>query len=273
MLKAILLAALSLLAAPASALELPHESAVPGGVALLPLGGRGDAPPHAYYLGHRVMVVRLDKGWMAVVGIPLSARPGRHTLEVRDGSGTNVDFEVRDKAYETQRITLTDQRMVEPPADVLERIKKEAARIDAAFAHWSEPAALQLPFHLPIGGVQSSSFGLRRVFNGLARNPHSGMDIAAPLGTPVKAPSDGRVIETGNYYFNGNSIFLDHGQGVVTMYCHLSKILVRKGQAVRRGDVIGAVGMTGRVTGPHLHWTVSLNDARVDPALFLPVGE
>lgn len=260
-----------LLSAAATALELPRESAVPGGVVMLPLDYRGDSAPHAYYLDRRVMVVKLDKGWVAIVGVPLTAQPGPHTIEVREG-GT-VSFEVRDKTYETQQITLSDQRMVEPRSEDLKRIMKEATLINAAFAYWSDSPVLQLPFHVPVGGPLSSSFGLRRVFNGSPRNPHSGMDIAAPLGTPVKAPSDGTVIDTGNYYFNGKSVFLDHGQGVVTMYCHLSKISVRKGQIVHRGDVIGAVGMTGRVTGPHLHWSVSLNDARVDPSLFLPIGE
>jgi murein DD-endopeptidase MepM/ murein hydrolase activator NlpD len=110
---------------------------------------------------------------------------------------------------------------------------------------------------------------MRRIFNGESRNPHSGMDIAAPVGTPVRAPLAGTVIDTGDYFFNGNTVFVDHGRGVISMYCHLSAIDVIPGQHVAAGTTLGKVGMTGRVTGPHLHWALSLNRAWVDPELFV----
>ena len=121
----------------------------------------------------------------------------------------------------------------------------------------------------PVEGRYSSPFGLRRFFNEQARKPHSGLDIVANEGTPVRAAADGVVINTGNYFFNGNTVFIDHGQGLITMYCHLNRIDVSDGQQVKRGDLIGGVGSTGRVTGAHLHWSVLLNGTLVNPELFL----
>ncbi len=264
-----LIGILLLLALPAQA-ALPRHQPVPGGVAVITLEGNPHPPAALYYRGRRVMILEHGGQPYAVVGIPLDAKPGMQRLS-RDAAGKTViaTFEVRDKAYQAQHITIKDKRKVEPNAEDLRRIRREKQRIIAAFRAWST-RPVGLPLVLPVKGQQSSSFGLRRFFNGLPRKPHSGMDIAAPKGTPVRAPADGVVVNTGNYFFNGNSVFIDHGQGLVTMYCHLERIAVREGQTVRRGEVIGAVGATGRVTGPHLHWSVSLNDARVDPALFLP---
>lgn len=257
---------------PAAAHGLPLTAPVPGGVVLLPFEYQGEGIPEVYYGERRVMVIPSETGWTAVVGIPLRAALGEHAVEAR-GSGMRVVFDVRDKAYEVQHITLANQRMVTPAEEDLRRISAETARISELFGLWSDAAALALPFQLPVAGRESSAFGLRRVFNGQERNPHSGIDIAAPLGTPVRAPAGGVVVDTGDYYFNGKTVFLDHGQGLITMYCHLDEILVSEGQTLARGEVLGTVGMTGRATGPHLHWTVSLNDARVDPRLFLAADD
>jgi len=208
----------------------------------------------------------------AIIGLPLTTKPGRYFLTVTDQQGKikNLGFQVEDKHYEEQHITIKDKRKVNPEKRDMERITRESKRINAALRHWSPEADVVIEFRKPVNGPTSSPYGLRRFFNEQPRKPHSGLDIAAPEGTPIRAPAPGTVLDTGDFFFNGNTVLLDHGQGLVTMYCHMSKIGVKPGQAVNTGDPLGEVGMTGRVTGPHLHWGVSLNDARIDPLLFLP---
>jgi len=140
------------------------------------------------------------------------------------------------------------------------------------FKIWRE-TDVSIDLSWPVDGIVSSPFGLKRFFNDQPRNPHSGLDIAAPEGTDIVLPSDGDIIDTGNYYFNGNTVFVDHGQGMISMFNHMSKISVKTGDKLKRGDKIGEIGKTGRVTGPHLHWSLNLNQTRVDPMLFLPEKE
>jgi murein DD-endopeptidase MepM/ murein hydrolase activator NlpD len=218
------------------------------------------------------MVIGNATGWTALVGIPLGAAPGaaRITLRTTDGLESPIEFVVSPKQYREQRLKVAPGHVDLSPQDLArhERERQRSEDITATFSETPGDEAL-LRMQVPVPGPRSSSFGLRRVFNGQSRNPHSGMDIAAPTGTPVRAPLAARVIDTGNYFFNGNTIWLDHGAGLLTMVCHLSAIGVQEGDKVRMGDVIGQVGATGRVTGPHLHWGVMLNRTMVDPALFL----
>jgi murein DD-endopeptidase MepM/ murein hydrolase activator NlpD len=264
---------LSLLPGLLPAATLPPAEPVPGGIAVIPLTSDKTPVPSAYFAGQRVMVVKNAGKWTAVVGLPLTTKPGTATLHVRSGKRkTRRSFTVHDKVYETQRITIKDKRKVDPTAQDLKRIRRESRIMHTAFTTWHARAAVPLRLDLPATGPISSPFGLRRVFNGEARNPHSGIDIAAAAGTPIHAPAAGRVAAVGHYFFNGNTVLIDHGQGLVTMYCHMQKIMVRKGQQLARDQVIGLVGQTGRATGPHVHWSVSLNNARVDPGLFLAPG-
>lgn len=256
-----------LLATPLNATPLPHPAAVPGGVAIVDLGKAHDTLPRVRYRKQRVMVVSHDGRWQAVVGIPLDASPGTHQLQIADHA-TPVPFQVRTRQYAEQRLTIKNKRQVNPNTKDLKRIRHERGRITTALRHWTDTQIANIRFTLPVTGRLSSPFGLRRYFNDQPRKPHSGIDIAAPEGTPVRAPAAGQVIERGEFFFNGNSVFIDHGQGLVTLYCHLSRVDVEPGQRVARGEILGAVGQTGRATGPHLHWSVSLNNARVDPALF-----
>jgi murein DD-endopeptidase MepM/ murein hydrolase activator NlpD len=253
--------------------SLPKESRVPGGIALLDLGEGPVAPGQVLFSGHRTPVVRVAGHWTAIVGIPLATAPGTQKARLvaaPPAASRDIEFSVAPKQYDEQRLTVKDQRKVEPNADDLRRIEREQARTEAALTTYSTDLIPPWQMTAPVAGERSSSFGLRRFFNGQPRNPHSGMDIAAATGAPILSPAAGRVLDAGDFFFNGNTVFVDHGLGVVTMYCHLSRIDVKPGDAVSEGSRLGLVGATGRVTGPHLHWGIGVNRAMVDPALFLP---
>jgi len=240
---------------------------IPGGVAVIDLGQQASAP-RATYQGKPLLVIHEDgQRWIAIVGLPLTTKPGSQQIEVNDTQ--SLSFQVAGKHYAEQRITLKNQQQVNPDAANLKRIERELAEQTRAYQQFSARQPSNLLFDKPVNGPLSSPFGLRRFFNGEERNPHSGLDFAANRGTPIKAPAAGTVILTGDYFFNGKTVFVDHGQGLISMFCHLSEIGVKVGDELPRGGVLGKVGATGRATGPHLHWNVSLNDARVDPAIFI----
>jgi murein DD-endopeptidase MepM/ murein hydrolase activator NlpD len=253
--------------------SLPHDSNVPGGVAVIPLGSvAADAVPPQSWLGEQPVLVTADRDeWYAVVGLPLNIDPGPHQLRVQVGDViTMKDFTVNTKDYPEQRIVMKDKSKVELSPEDEARAVREITRIKKLEHHWRATQNIDLAFILPAKGELSSGFGLRRFFNGEPRSPHAGLDLAVARGTPVRASGRGKVLATGDYFFNGKTIFIDHGDGLITMYCHLDRIGVKPGETVNKGQRIGRSGMTGRATGPHLHWSVVLNGTMVDPELFIP---
>lgn len=249
----------------------------PGEVVVLEVrvSERGTAP-RATVLGKSVRLFPADDGhvWRGLIGIDLTVEPGDVPVTVQaTGPGgrqarATYTLAVQPKEFPTRRLRVAP-RYVDPPPDVLARIQREAAEVAAIFA-WSSPERLWSGgFRKPVPGAATSSFGRRSVFNGQPRNPHSGTDFRSGAGTPVRAPNAARVVLTGDQYFSGNVVILDHGWGLYSYFAHLSEIAVAPGDLVARGDVVGAVGATGRVTGAHLHWTLRLNEARVDPLALL----
>ncbi len=253
---------------------LPQNRPVPGGIAVVTLPDLGGAPAEVSYAGNPVTVQRDGGHWQAVVGIALDAEPGEHHVEVRSHNGALAKrfFEVEPHEYGAEYITIKNRRKVTPNASDLERIAREHRQKAAVLETFREDRA-HLAFQWPVKGRISGEFGTRRFFNDKPRSPHSGVDIAAPRGTPIRAPAPGRVALVGDFFFSGNCVYVDHGQGVVSFYAHLDQPRVSEGDTLARGEVLGTVGATGRVTGAHLHWGLALNRQWVDPRLLLAAGE
>lgn len=242
----------------------PTDNRVPGGIAVIPLHHQSN---NITFKNKKVWTIQNDDQSWAVIGIPLNQKPGPLTYMI---DGEEKELLIKEKAYKEQHLTVK-RKHSNPPADQIKRIQKESKLSKKAFTTFSKlnHDKPYRPFLRPAQGPISSPFGLKRFFNKQARRPHSGIDIAAGRGSNIVAPADGEIILTGNFFFNGNSIFIDHGQGLITMYCHMDELESTQGQLVKAGDIIGKVGSTGRATGPHLHWTVSLNNTRIEPLLFL----
>ena len=257
-------------------LAAPDASGVaaPGRVARLRLGAADQAP--RAHLDSRRLLVRHERGeWIALAGIPLSAKAGS-TLPVEvDYGGDRREsraLPVVSRKYRTQHLSVPDDQAELPP-EQLARYEEERAHFAKVLGTFTETGPADLALLQPVPGRRAGSFGLRRVINGVARSPHGGLDIAAPTGTPVVAAAAGCVLDAGEYLFLGRTIVLDHGQGLLTLYAHLSAVHVWPYGVVAAGATIGEVGATGRATGPHLHFSVYLNAAAVDPAIFLPRPE
>jgi len=256
----------------AYAADYPTISSVPGGIAVVNLLTSFTERDKVLFGKKRILTRKINNTWQALIGLPLKIKPGIHKIKIVSSQGKKhyQEFSVHNKDYATRHITIKNKRMVSPRKEDIERHYKEKPLILAALKQWTENNQVETQFTLPVDGRFSSIFGLKRIYNNQKRiRRHTGLDIAAPQGTAITSPAKGKVIRTGNYFFTGNTVFIDHGQGLITMYCHLNKTQVKAGQQLEQGEKIGTVGMTGRVSGPHLHWVVSLNNTKVDPKLFI----
>lgn len=247
---------------------------VPGGIAIVALGLSEQPMPVVQFNGRSLAIIDDGEQWQALVGIALGTKPGTYPLAVQQaGTQTRtLSYVVEAREYPEQRLVIKNKRKVNPAPLDMERITRENVRLKVVKSTRSD-APLASTFQWPVSGPISSPFGLRRFFNDQPRRPHGGIDIAAPEGTDILAPAGGIVLETGDYFFNGNCVFIDHGLGLQTFYAHMSRIDVQPGDSVAAGEVIGAVGETGRVTGPHLHWSVGLNGTWVNPLLLLDTDQ
>jgi murein DD-endopeptidase MepM/ murein hydrolase activator NlpD len=254
----------------ARATPIPRTSAVPGGVARIRLRA-SEQPPRVSLRGERVLVLREGGDWVAFVGIALTTKPGSNVqvqAEHAGGGYEQFEIDVIPKAYALQYLKVSPDQ-VNLSAEHLARYERERAHLDGVLRTFTDSPPASLAMLQPAPGRRSSTFGSQRYFNGQMRNSHAGMDIAAPEGAPVIAANAGRVIDTGDYFFQGRTIVLDHGYGFLSLYAHLRSIDTTMGKAINAGGLIGEVGSTGRVTGPHLHFSVYLNAVAVDPAFFL----
>ncbi len=248
----------------------PKNSLRPGGVAILSISPSHTQKPSVNYQSNPVAVIKGKQNWLAIVGISLKAKSGTHQVSFIDAQGKKriKKFNIKGHQYRTQRLTIRNKNKVNPNKSSMKRIEKEFF-LKKKLRQTYKPGKPNFNFIKPVAGRDSGRFGLKRILNNQPRNPHSGMDIAAPVGRPIKAAASGTVLYTGDLFFTGKVIYIDHGNGLLSLYAHLNTIDVKKGQTIKRGEIIGKVGKTGRVTGAHLHWSVYLNGNAVDPALFL----
>lgn len=224
------------------------------------------------FLEKEFLLVNRGVEWepQAFIGLDLAIKPGSYLMKVYvekiDGAWEILqkEFQVKAKEFPVKKLWL-EERYVTPPPTELERIRRESEILDMVYSvvtpHWLGRGR----FIMPCQGEVSPNFGERRIYNNRTRSSHSGIDISSSQGSPVKASNSGMVVLASNLYFSGLTVIIDHGLGLFTLYCHFSKIKVRRGQLVMKGDVVGEIGATGRVTGPHLHWAVKLLGSRIDP--------
>lgn len=254
----------------AEATYLPENHSVNGGLTIIPIDIKQQ--PQVYYHNKKVPVLPSPNAnqWLLIVGIPLDTTQTVDTLTMTHPLRSTIPFQVSQKFYATQQLKITDPRKVDPYEEDRIRINQEAKEMAAFFAGFTAANPFSQGFKAPVHGPVSSLFGLKRVYNKSPQAPHSGLDIAAPENAPVKASAKGKVVAVKDYFFTGNTVIVDHGLGVYSLYAHLKDVHAKEGQLLNQGELIGTIGKTGRATGPHLHWSMIVNQTLVDPLLFVP---
>lgn len=223
-----------------------------------------------HFQGERYNMEYMGKGYAVPIGLDLNIETGVHSVHVAVGKtdGTVESFtrelEIHSKEFPVKKLWV-EEKFVTPPAEVTERIRRESQLLSSIYSLFTEEWLGEGSFIVPCEGEIFPNFGERRFFNEKPRSQHSGVDISAPTGTPVAAANSGRVVLATHLYYSGNAVIIDHGMGLFSIYCHFSELRTRRGEMVSKGDIIGEVGATGRVTGPHLHWGVKIRDSRIDP--------
>jgi murein DD-endopeptidase MepM/ murein hydrolase activator NlpD len=227
--------------------------------------------------GKTVPYTKIGKEWITVIGVDLDVDAGEYPAEIRvtrngEVEKTGVTVNVKAVKFPVEHLQVAEQ-FVELSPENTERALREAKELDEIHNTITPEALWREPFVVPIPGGVGSSFGKRRVFNGESRNPHAGADLKATTGTPIRSTNRGRVVLAKNLFFTGNTVIVDHGLGIYTLYAHLSRMNVKEGEMVERAKVIGLAGATGRVTGPHLHWGAKVQNTRVDPFSLINLGK
>jgi len=255
---------------PALAHAYPENALVPGGIALLALTDYKEGT-EVTFDNKQIALFPYKKLWVAMAGIPLDAKAGDYEFNIKypNGISLNSKVQVKHKKYEEQHLTIKNKRKVNPNKEDMARISKEGIRKKKAKTLRTETIP-KVDFIWPAEGRISSVFGLRRFFNEQERRPHNGLDIAADVGTPIKATADGTVIDAGDFFFSGNMVFIDHGQGIISLYANMDRINVKAGDSIKQGQLIGTVGPTGRTTGTHLHFAVFANKTLIEHSSMLP---
>ena len=251
--------------------KLPQNHSDNGGLAIIPIDIKNK--PEAFYQNHKLPVLpskAAKNQWLLITAIPLDNEKAVQNIEITAPQKGVVPFHISDKYYRVQSLVINNKRKVDPYAKDRPRIEAEQKRLTTLYQAYTDTNPFADGFIAPIHGPITSLFGLKRIYNGKPRAPHSGLDIGAPSGVPVKVTAAGTVVDVYPYFFTGNTVVVDHGMGVLSLYAHLSKMNVKTGDTVKQGQVVGLIGKTGRVTGPHLHWMMVMNQTLVDPLLFTP---